>query len=91
MLKRPVGILFGALRRHHISVARNRFDPKAEPFYVIPGRSPKWVSADEAILSTVRSGDSVFVQSMVSTPTVLVEALCRQVKDFLSLSLTANC
>jgi acyl-CoA hydrolase len=51
----------------------------SEPFYAIPGREPKVVSADEAV-TVVKSGDNVFVQGVAATPTPLLEALCRWAK-----------
>eukprot|EP00871_Galdieria_phlegrea_P004121 jgi/Galph1/470/GphlegSOOS_G5164.1 len=48
----------------------------SEPFYKIPGREPKTVTADEAV-TVVKSGDNVFVQGVAATPTPLLYALCR--------------
>lgn len=48
----------------------------SEPFYKVPGREPRQVTADEAV-AVVKSGDNVFVQGVAATPTPLLEALCR--------------
>ncbi|VDO40886.1 unnamed protein product [Haemonchus placei] len=44
----------------------------------IQGKLPKRVTADEAV-STIASGDHIFVHGPASTPTELLEALCRRV------------
>jgi len=46
--------------------------------YPIPGKTPKYVSADEAV-SVVKSNDHIYVHSAPSTPTDLVKALCRHI------------
>ncbi|VDO65603.1 unnamed protein product [Haemonchus placei] len=44
----------------------------------VQGKLPKRVTADEAV-STIASGDHIFVHGPASTPTELLEALCRRV------------
>uniref|UniRef100_A0A7I4Y1P8 Acetyl-CoA hydrolase n=1 Tax=Haemonchus contortus TaxID=6289 RepID=A0A7I4Y1P8_HAECO len=44
----------------------------------VHGKLPKRVTADEAV-STIASGDHIFVHGPASTPTELLEALCRRV------------
>ncbi|KAK5968513.1 hypothetical protein GCK32_020012, partial [Trichostrongylus colubriformis] len=44
----------------------------------IPGKSPKRVTADEA-MSAIASGDHIFIHGLASTPAELLEALRRRV------------
>uniref|UniRef100_A0A0N5C4S3 Acetyl-CoA hydrolase n=1 Tax=Strongyloides papillosus TaxID=174720 RepID=A0A0N5C4S3_STREA len=53
--------------------------PPIERSYPIPGKSPKVVSAAEAV-DVIKSGDSVFVHGIACTPTPLLSALCEAAK-----------
>ncbi|CAD5124898.1 DgyrCDS13149 [Dimorphilus gyrociliatus] len=51
-----------------------------EPFHPIPGKEPKWMSAEEAV-STVTSGHKIFIHGCAATPVDLVNALAKHGKD----------
>ncbi|PIO69644.1 hypothetical protein TELCIR_08526 [Teladorsagia circumcincta] len=61
------------------SCLKRVFYPLASPLSTpVQGKSPKRVTADEAV-AAVASGDHIFVHGPASTPTELLEALCRRV------------
>lgn len=51
-----------------------------EPFHPIPGKEPKWMSAEEAV-SSITSGHKIFIHGCAATPTDLVDALAKHGKD----------
>lgn len=54
---------YGAFRRgFNIARSFSSSDYSHEPFYVVPGREPKWMSADEAV-SLIRSGRFLLLSS----------------------------
>ncbi|KAI1283759.1 4-hydroxybutyrate coenzyme A transferase [Halotydeus destructor] len=46
----------------------------AEPAHPIPGKKPRYVSVEEAV-STIKSGDNVYLHSMAATPKTAIKAM----------------
>jgi len=69
-----VSSVFRGLKGKNGTTLRTFYTYVAEPAHPIPGKKPKWASAEEAV-SVVKSGDTVFIHGAAATPRVLVPAL----------------
>uniref|UniRef100_A0A914E0P5 Acetyl-CoA hydrolase n=1 Tax=Acrobeloides nanus TaxID=290746 RepID=A0A914E0P5_9BILA len=77
-LEQVFSIAFNAVQRRCISGIGPGVNVRTLS-YPISGRSPKVVSAEDAV-KLIKSGDHIYVMSAPSTPTDLLKALCNRVE-----------